>query len=185
MAFNLSNKSVWTSGQTNLTKGYIAATHGQFNGIRQVAPVWPSLNICFPGPIQVQIANGISIGSAVFAQLTAVSPYTLQWTTLSPPQNCPFPWGIWPPSNTGFLGPIQAHNPNGISIGSAVFAPHYCERQTDRPRYLVCNDRPLRCTAMWPKNVTALLVKCRSLSSDLKMAFKTADCAVRQKFNLR
>jgi len=26
------------------------------------------------------------------------------------------------PSNTWFLGPNQAHNPNGISIGSAVFA---------------------------------------------------------------
>jgi len=27
-----------------------------------------------------------------------------------------------PPSNTRFLGPIRAHNPNGISIGSTVFA---------------------------------------------------------------
>jgi len=27
-----------------------------------------------------------------------------------------------PPSNTWFLRPIQAHNPNGIPIGSAVFA---------------------------------------------------------------
>ena len=26
------------------------------------------------------------------------------------------------PSNTWFLQPIQAHNPNGISIGLAVFA---------------------------------------------------------------
>jgi len=27
-----------TSGQSNLTTGRIAATHGQFNGIRQVVP---------------------------------------------------------------------------------------------------------------------------------------------------
>ena len=27
-----------------------------------------------------------------------------------------------PPCNTWFLGSIQAHNPNGISIGTAVFA---------------------------------------------------------------
>jgi len=27
-----------------------------------------------------------------------------------------------PPSNTRFLQPIQHHNPNGIPIGSAVFA---------------------------------------------------------------
>ena len=26
------------------------------------------------------------------------------------PQNCPFPWGSGPPSNTWFLGPIRAHN---------------------------------------------------------------------------
>jgi len=28
-----------TSGQSNLTKGCIAAAHGWFNGIEQVAPV--------------------------------------------------------------------------------------------------------------------------------------------------
>jgi len=30
--------------------------------------------------------------------------------------------GSGPPSNTWFLGPTRVHNPNGISIGSAVFA---------------------------------------------------------------
>jgi len=34
-----------------------------------------------------------------------------------PPQNCPLPWGIWTPSNSRFLGPTRAHNPNSISIG--------------------------------------------------------------------
>jgi len=29
-----------------------------------------------------------------------------------------------PPSNTCFLGPTRVHNPNGISIGSAIFAGH-------------------------------------------------------------
>jgi len=37
------------------------------------------------------------------------------------PQNCPFHGEIWTPSNTSFLGPIRAHNANGISIGSAIF----------------------------------------------------------------
>jgi len=32
------------------------------------------------------------------------------------------PQHLWTPSNTSFLGPIRDHNPNGISIGSAVFA---------------------------------------------------------------
>jgi len=44
----------------------------------------------------------ITMGSAVFAQATAECPYTLQWDTPSPPENCPFPWGIWTPSNTWF-----------------------------------------------------------------------------------
>jgi len=36
-------------------------------------------------------------------------------------QNCHFSWGSGPPSNLLFLGPVRAHNPNGITIGSAVF----------------------------------------------------------------
>jgi len=37
------------------------------------------------------------------------------------------------PSNLWFLGPIQAYNPNGISIGSVVFAglTSVTDRQTD------------------------------------------------------
>jgi len=37
-----------------------------------------------------------------------------------------------PPSNTWFFGPIRVHNPNGISIGSAVLHGSLL-RQTDRP----------------------------------------------------
>jgi len=33
---------------------------------------------CFTGPTRVHIQNGISISSAVFAQLTIDCPYTLQ-----------------------------------------------------------------------------------------------------------
>jgi len=47
------------------------------------------------------------IGSAVYAQLWQKSLY---FTMGAPfPQNCSFPWEIWTPSNTRFLGPIQAH----------------------------------------------------------------------------
>jgi len=38
------------------------------------------------------------------------------------PQNCPFPRRSGYLSNTWFLGPIRANNPNGISIDSVVFA---------------------------------------------------------------
>jgi len=61
------------------------------------------------------------ISSAIFAQVTAESPYTLQWAA-------PFPsklsvrMGIWTLSNIWFLGPTRVHNPNGILIGSGVFS---------------------------------------------------------------
>ena len=38
------------------------------------------------------------------------------------PQNFPFTWGSGPPSNTWFPQCTRIRNPNGISIGSAVFA---------------------------------------------------------------
>ena len=46
--------------------------------------------------------------------------------------------------NTCFSGPSRVLNPNGISIGAAVFAglTSVADRQTDRPRYSVGNNRP-------------------------------------------
>ena len=82
------------------------------------------------GPIRAHNPNGISMGSAVFAEMTAECPYTLQSDAPSP-QNCPFPWGIWTPSNTRF--PRLTRVLNGISIGSAVFAwAHQCDTLADR-----------------------------------------------------
>jgi len=72
------------------------------------------LSRCFLGHTPLNIPNGISTGSAIFAQLTAESLYF--------PQNCPFKRGSGPPSNTWFLGPTRVHNPNIISTSSAVFA---------------------------------------------------------------
>jgi len=69
-----------TDGQSNLTKGRIAAAaaHARFKVIRRVAPVCIPPNTRFLGPARVQILNGISISSDVLAQLTADSSYTLQ-----------------------------------------------------------------------------------------------------------
>ena len=103
-----------------------------------------------------------------------------------PPQNCPFPWGIWTPSNTCFPGLTRVLNPNGISIGAAVFAGltsvivRQTDRQTERPRYSVGNNRPhppyvgLRSTAMRSNNnrewriinLTRLLVDAERLTGD-------------------
>ena len=60
--------------------------------------------------------------------------------------------------NTCFVGPTRVNIPNGISIGSAIFAAHDCGRhmQIDRPRYSACNNKPhLRSTAMRPNNNNA------------------------------
>jgi len=46
----------------------------------------------FLGPTRVHKPNGIWTGLAVFEQLTAEHPYTLQWATLFP-ENCRFQWG--------------------------------------------------------------------------------------------
>jgi len=45
--------------------------------------------------VQAHNPNSILIGSAVFAQMTAECPYTLQWDAPFPPQNCRFQWGTW------------------------------------------------------------------------------------------
>ena len=61
-------------------------------------------------------------------------------------QNCPFPWGIWTPSNTWVPGPTRVLNPNRISIASVIFArlTNVTDRQTyrptERPRYSVGNN---------------------------------------------
>ena len=47
--------------------------------------------------------------------------------------------GSGPPSNTWFLGPTRVPNPNGISIGAAVFAglTSVTDRPTDRQTTLL------------------------------------------------
>ena len=123
-----------------------------------------------PSKTRAHNPNSISIGSAVFAQgYHRVSLHFTMGRRFSP-QNCPFPWGIWTPSNTWFPGPTQVLNPNGISIGAAVFAglTGVTDRQADRPtdhatrsvtigRIYVCS------TAMRPE--TCLIATTNSLSS--------------------
>jgi len=81
----------------------------------------PPSNTWFPGPTRVLNPNAILIGCGIFAQLTAKLPYTLQWVAPSP-SKLRLPFGRYrPASNVRFLGPTGVLNPNGISIGSAVF----------------------------------------------------------------
>ena len=95
--------------------------------------IWALCSTCFLGPSQVHNPNGISIGSAIFAQLIAVS---LCCTICCPfpPSNYPFPWEIWTPFLPRFFRLICALNPNGISITPAVFAGFISV--TNRPTHL-------------------------------------------------
>ena len=60
------------------------------------------------------------------------------------PKKLSLPMGIWTPSNTWFPGASRVLNPNGISIGSAVFAglTSVTDWPTDTPCYSVGNKRP-------------------------------------------
>jgi len=91
----------------------------------------PWFNLWFLGPVQAHNPNGITVDSAVFAQMTAVSvSYTLQ--KVAPfPKIAPSHRGSGGPSNTWFPGPTRVLNPNGISISSAIFEG--LTSVTDRP----------------------------------------------------
>jgi len=62
--------------------------------------------------------------------------------------------GIWTPSNTWFTGSTRLHNPNGVSIGSAVFVglTIVTNRQTDHATSVTVGRIYVRSTAMRPKN---------------------------------
>ena len=65
--------------------------------------------------------NGICLGSAVFVQMTAECPHTLQRDAPFPLKIAPSHGGSGRPFNTWFRGPTRVFNPNGILITSAAF----------------------------------------------------------------
>jgi len=92
------------------------------------------------GAIRGHNPNGTSIGSAVFAQLTAKCPVLYNGLPLLP-QNCPFHGDLDPHLIHGSFSPPV--NPNGISVGSAIFArlTTVTDRQTDRQTWSVTTGR--------------------------------------------
>jgi len=111
-----------------------------------------------PWPTRIVNPNGISIGSAIFAQLIAECPYTLQLAASSPLKIALPVVGYRPPFNTWFLGPTHVLSQTAFDQLSRFCRAHYCDRptdkRTDRPRYSVGNNKPIyvRSTAMWPNN---------------------------------
>ena len=110
--------------------------------------IWNQSNTWFFGSTRLSNPNGISIGSAVFAQLSADVAILYNGPLLSP-KIAPSNGTCRPQSNTWFLGPTGIHIPNGVPIGSVAFAG--LTTATDRQTIpLSCNHRPhlrvvLRC----------------------------------------
>jgi len=106
----------------------------------------PPSNTWFLGSIQLSTLNGISIGSAVFAQMTAESP--IYNGPPLPHRNCPFPWGeVYPHPIHGSLGaPDSLTQPASRPVqpflqGSLVRQIDIqTDRQTDGPRYSIGNN---------------------------------------------
>ena len=88
--------------------------------------MWTPCNTRCLGHMPAHIPNGTPIGSAVFAQMTAECPYTLQWFACFPLKIAPSHVGMWTACNTWFIGPTRVRNANGNLIVSAVFCRvHY------------------------------------------------------------
>ena len=90
-------------------------------------------NAWFLGSSQLSTPNSISI---VFAQLTADSPYTLQWAPLSP-KNCPFSWGdLYPHLIHGYFGSPKSSTQTASQSVKPCRA-HYGDRSTDHATWSV------------------------------------------------
>ena len=83
-----------------------------------------------PWTIRVHNPNGISIGSAVFAQLMAASPSTLQWVAPSFSELPLYMWRSGLPSNTWFLGPSESMAQIASWLIQPFLQAHDCDRQT-------------------------------------------------------
>ena len=105
----------------------------------------------------------------------------LYFTMAAPsPQNSPFPWGTWTPSNTWFLGTTSVVNPNRISITSAVFAglTTGTDRQTDHTiRSVTVGHIYIRSTAMRPM-FTVSEYKLLQFNKDLQVLCEILECEV-------
>jgi len=92
-----------------------------------------TIELCFLRPSRIHNSNNKSIGSAVFAQITAECRCTLQRSRSFLPLKFPLPMGDLDPHPTRFLRPIRAHNRNSIFI---VECPYTLEWDAPSPSEL-------------------------------------------------
>jgi len=121
-----------TSGKSHLTLGCITTAHWRFSRIHQVAPMCTPSNTWFLGPTRSKVQNSISIGSAVFAQLTAESAYTLQHWAAYFPSKLPHCMGnLDSHQKHGSLGPPESTH-QMVSRLVQPFLQRSRSSQTDR-----------------------------------------------------
>jgi len=107
--------------------------------------------------VQIPLGIGQFCGGRACPDMpdNTVSLYFTMGRTFSP-KNFPLPMrGSGPPSNTWFPRPTQVLNPNGSSIGAAVFAglSRVTDRPTDHATWSVrIGHIYVRSTAMQPNN---------------------------------
>ena len=124
-----------------------------FNNCPFTWGIWTSSNTRFLGPIRVYNPDGIAIGSAVFEQMTAEFPYTLQWAALSH-QNCPFHGGPGPHLIHGSLGQPESSNQTASRLIQSFLVFAGLTTVTDRP-----TDHATRSSLFsWPLTDTIRLI---------------------------
>jgi len=126
------------SGQSNLTTGRTAAARGQFDAIRQVAPVCTLSATCFFGPTCVQIKRHLDRFSRFCTAHGRVSLYFTMDTTF--PQIAPsYEWS----------GPHLVHD----SFGTSEPITQTASQSTDHATWSVTIGRVyVRVPAMWANN---------------------------------
>jgi len=127
-----------TTGKSNLTTGRIAAARGQlmvFARCRQCASYLIYASLGSPESKSQTAFRSVQ----PFLRSSSQCPDTLQLGRSSTLKIAPFHGASGRPSITWFLWPTHVLNPNGISIGSAVFAGLTTVTDRDRPRHSVCN----------------------------------------------
>jgi len=130
------------SGQRILTEGqhHPHTCHPRGGWVHSEAAYWPLCTV--PSPL-------------LLLCLLLTQSNAFQWGEQSPP------WGgSGPPPDAWFHGPTQVHNPNSISIGSAIFVglTVASNRQTD-PHY-ICSKRPHLCTLCMRCGLTTVIAVC-------------------------
>jgi len=122
-----------------ISKGRIAAAHGRFNRIRQVAPPY-----VIRGSLDPPDSAFLQAASRSFSRFCKDHGRESLYFTMGhpfPSQNCPFGWGSGPhPINDSW--PIRVHTLSHTISRYLYRFSRFCmahdrDRQTDRPRYVL------------------------------------------------